>query len=282
YICLRNLRNKVLLYFTLGIFPQLFTILTYSVVQFYSKYDSRHFHTRGITIDGWIIIISLKQLFKLKYIIWFHIFFFCINLHLSFLKYFANPSNSYGTEESFETEQESESMERIRDMFRPQAQQSGYHQHKKRKIDEEYAADENLYSGTGSINSQTAHRNHLGAQNGTNVSCKSPYGVIPQQFIRASTIRLLDTYHRCGQKRKSCEQEGNGDSEEVAPRTTTITQTTTATTTSQSKTATGPAPQGSSSSTDGDYQLVQHEVLYSMTTQYEVLEFLGRAPLDSL
>lgn len=30
-------------------------------------------------------------------------------------------------------------------------------------------------------------------------------------------------------------------------------------------------PQG-----DGDYHLVQHEVLYSMTNQYEVLEFLGR------
>jgi homeodomain interacting protein kinase len=27
---------------------------------------------------------------------------------------------------------------------------------------------------------------------------------------------------------------------------------------------------------EGDYQLVQHEVLYSMTNQYEVLEFLGR------
>ena len=27
---------------------------------------------------------------------------------------------------------------------------------------------------------------------------------------------------------------------------------------------------------DGDYQLVQHEVLYSVTSQYEVLEFLGR------
>lgn len=33
----------------------------------------------------------------------------------------------------------------------------------------------------------------------------------------------------------------------------------------------GNNPQG-----DGDYQLVQHEVLYSMTNQYEVLEFLGR------
>jgi homeodomain interacting protein kinase len=33
----------------------------------------------------------------------------------------------------------------------------------------------------------------------------------------------------------------------------------------------GSNPQG-----DGDYHLVQHEVLYSMTNQYEVLEFLGR------
>lgn len=33
----------------------------------------------------------------------------------------------------------------------------------------------------------------------------------------------------------------------------------------------------SSSSSDGDYQLVQHEVLYSpLSNQYEVLEFLGR------
>lgn len=32
----------------------------------------------------------------------------------------------------------------------------------------------------------------------------------------------------------------------------------------------------SSSGADGDYQLVQHEVLYSLCAQYEVLEFLGR------
>uniref|UniRef100_U5EGN3 non-specific serine/threonine protein kinase n=1 Tax=Corethrella appendiculata TaxID=1370023 RepID=U5EGN3_9DIPT len=32
----------------------------------------------------------------------------------------------------------------------------------------------------------------------------------------------------------------------------------------------------SSSGADGDYQLVQHEVLYSLSSQYEVLEFLGR------
>ncbi|XP_063697379.1 homeodomain-interacting protein kinase 2 [Culicoides brevitarsis] len=32
----------------------------------------------------------------------------------------------------------------------------------------------------------------------------------------------------------------------------------------------------SSSGADGDYQLVQHEVLFSLSSQYEVLEFLGR------
>jgi hypothetical protein len=75
-------------------------------------------------------------------------------------------------------------------------------------------------------------------------------------------------------QRKSCEREGNGDSGGT-DTTTTGAHATAANTTSHSKAAAGPAPQGSSSA-DGDYQLVQHEVLYSMTTQYEVLEFLGR------
>lgn len=37
-----------------------------------------------------------------------------------------------------------------------------------------------------------------------------------------------------------------------------------------------PAAKNSTSNSEGDYQLVQHEVLYSGTNQYEVLEFLGR------
>jgi len=68
-------------------------------------------------------------------------------------------------------------------------------------------------------------------------------------------------------QRKSC--EGNADRSEDSC-TTTIT-----TTTNHSKgTQAGAGTQ--SGSADGDYQLLQHEVLYSMTTQYEVLEFLGR------
>lgn len=37
-----------------------------------------------------------------------------------------------------------------------------------------------------------------------------------------------------------------------------------------------PAAKNNVSNSEGDYQLVQHEVLYSGTNQYEVLEFLGR------
>jgi serine/threonine protein kinase len=37
-----------------------------------------------------------------------------------------------------------------------------------------------------------------------------------------------------------------------------------------------PATKSNTSNSEGDYQLVQHEVLYSGTNQYEVLEFLGR------
>ncbi|KAK7480389.1 hypothetical protein BaRGS_00028308, partial [Batillaria attramentaria] len=59
--------------------------------------------------------------------------------------------------------------------------------------------------------------------------------------------------------------------DECATKTTaTATANTTATTTTSKN------PTTSSSNNEGDYQLVQHEVLYSMTNAYEVLEFLGR------
>lgn len=103
---------------------------------------------------------------------------------------------------------------------------------------------------------------------------------MPQSFIRASTIKLLDTYQRCGLKRKSEDVDRHQQpplrSEPVVyissdEETTIATKPEhTATTTATTKAT------GSSSSNEGDYQLVQHEVLYSMTTAYEVLEFLGR------
>ncbi|KAL1110272.1 hypothetical protein AAG570_008349, partial [Ranatra chinensis] len=67
-------------------------------------------------------------------------------------------------------------------------------------------------------------------------------------------------------QRKSC--EGNGDRVEGVGS---------GDATAGGKGGGGGAGGASHSATpDGDYQLVQHEVLYSMTTQYEVLEFLGR------
>ncbi|XP_066998883.2 homeodomain-interacting protein kinase 2 [Anabrus simplex] len=157
--------------------------------------------------------------------------------------------------------------------------------HKKRKVEHQQQVDytgagDNLYALNASnavtnLNQSVVQRHTHRSQNtNNNVQHKSPNVGMPQQFIRASTIKLFDTYQRCGQKRKSCEREGNGDSGGT-DTTTTGAHATAANTTSHSKAAGGQAPQGSSSA-DGDYQLVQHEVLFSMTTQYEVLEFLGR------
>ncbi|XP_076252678.1 homeodomain interacting protein kinase isoform X11 [Rhynchophorus ferrugineus] len=126
-----------------------------------------------------------------------------------------------------------------------------------------------------------------------------------QSFVRTSTIKLLDTYQRCGQKRKTWSVGGgSGNASErgnsVAPSDSNPVITahhgskTQATAQPAAQGAQGgangppaaqaqqpnPQPQGkkkcSGSGADGDYQLVQHEVLYSMTNQYEVLEFLGR------
>ncbi|XP_045479156.1 homeodomain-interacting protein kinase 2 isoform X3 [Harmonia axyridis] len=97
-------------------------------------------------------------------------------------------------------------------------------------------------------------------------------------FIRPSTIKLLDGYQRSGQKRKAWSPKGNGDSGESVTHSDCRSATNT---TAHSKVSAAPGanpqPQASSGSgADGDYQLVQHEVLFSMANQYEVLEFLGR------
>ncbi|XP_063983186.1 homeodomain-interacting protein kinase 2 isoform X3 [Diachasmimorpha longicaudata] len=130
-----------------------------------------------------------------------------------------------------------------------------------------------------------------------------------QTLVRASTIKLLDTYQRCGQKRKTWSREGN---EALAVQPSNLTNGVGSTVvppihsqhqqqqqpqfhqqtqqppqqqqqqhkqtnmTSHSKQVANTGNGGNNPQGDGDYQLVQHEVLYSMTNQYEVLEFLGR------
>ncbi|XP_060052651.1 homeodomain-interacting protein kinase 2 isoform X3 [Erinaceus europaeus] len=94
-------------------------------------------------------------------------------------------------------------------------------------------------------------------------------------LMRRSTVSLLDTYQKCGLKRKSEELEHTGSVqliEEHGPAAhnaaSGATVATAATSTATSK--------NSGANSEGDYQLVQHEVLCSMTNTYEVLEFLGR------
>ncbi|XP_041852345.1 homeodomain-interacting protein kinase 2 isoform X4 [Melanotaenia boesemani] len=104
-------------------------------------------------------------------------------------------------------------------------------------------------------------------------------GVGVHNLTRRSTVSLLDTYQRCGLKRKSEELDNNSSVqiiEEHGPPMiqnggasgATVATVATATSTATSK--------NSGSNNEGDYQLVQHEVLCSMTNTYEVLEFLGR------
>uniref|UniRef100_H2T850 non-specific serine/threonine protein kinase n=1 Tax=Takifugu rubripes TaxID=31033 RepID=H2T850_TAKRU len=98
-------------------------------------------------------------------------------------------------------------------------------------------------------------------------------------LTRRSTVSLLDTYQRCGLKRKSEELDNNSSVQIIeehgppmmqngAASGATVATVATTTSTAMSK--------NSGSNSEGDYQLVQHEVLCSMTNTYEVLEFLGR------
>ncbi|XP_069797616.1 homeodomain-interacting protein kinase 1-like isoform X4 [Narcine bancroftii] len=99
-----------------------------------------------------------------------------------------------------------------------------------------------------------------------------------QSLTRRSTVTLLDTYQKCGLKRKSEEIESSGSVQIIEEHPPPMLQNhtgrtavgTTATTTSTVTSKNG------SSTNEGDYQLVQHEILCSVTSSYEVLEFLGR------
>ncbi|XP_064175594.1 LOW QUALITY PROTEIN: homeodomain-interacting protein kinase 2-like [Anguilla rostrata] len=116
-------------------------------------------------------------------------------------------------------------------------------------------------------------------------------GAAAHNLTRRSTVRLLDTYQRCGLKRKSEELEnddgGDGSVQIVdeqpamsqnAPPAAAVGPASTTTTTAAPPptTAAAAGSKNGGSGGEGDYQLVQHEVLCSMANAYEVLEFLGR------
>ncbi|XP_003214750.2 homeodomain-interacting protein kinase 3 isoform X1 [Anolis carolinensis] len=89
-------------------------------------------------------------------------------------------------------------------------------------------------------------------------------------------LTILDRPQRCGLKRKSEDLENQSDTMQIvdelpilpAMLQTNLGNPVTVVTTATSK--------PSSTSGDGDYQLVHHEVLCSVKSTYEVLDFLGR------
>ncbi|XP_053562544.1 homeodomain-interacting protein kinase 1 isoform X1 [Bombina bombina] len=95
-----------------------------------------------------------------------------------------------------------------------------------------------------------------------------------QILSHRSNVSLLEPYQKCGLKRKSEEVDSNGSVQIIDERPPLMLQNRTAV--GAAATTTTVTTKSSSSSGEGDYQLVQHEILCSMTNSYEVLEFLGR------
>ncbi|XP_051580689.1 homeodomain-interacting protein kinase 3-like isoform X2 [Myxocyprinus asiaticus] len=95
-------------------------------------------------------------------------------------------------------------------------------------------------------------------------------------------LDLQDSSHRCGLKRKSEELENLGSTMQIVedlPMLPAMLQSNVGNPPGVVPAAVGggPAKQGGSSgSGDGDYQLVQHELLCSLKNTYEILDFLGR------
>ncbi|XP_065421660.1 homeodomain-interacting protein kinase 2 isoform X9 [Chrysemys picta bellii] len=97
----------------------------------------------------------------------------------------------------------------------------------------------------------------------------------PHNLMRRSTVSLLDTYQKCGLKRKSEEIENTSSVQIIEEHPPMIQNNASGATVATATTSTATS-KNSGSNSEGDYQLVQHEVLCSMTNTYEVLEFLGR------
>ncbi|XP_074044589.1 homeodomain-interacting protein kinase 1 isoform X6 [Macrotis lagotis] len=95
-----------------------------------------------------------------------------------------------------------------------------------------------------------------------------------QTLTHRGNVSLLEPYQKCGLKRKSEEVDSNGSVQIIEEHPPLMLQNRTVV--GAAATTTTVTTKNSSSSGEGDYQLVQHEILCSMTNSYEVLEFLGR------
>ncbi|XP_029438092.1 homeodomain-interacting protein kinase 3 [Rhinatrema bivittatum] len=183
-----------------------------------------------------------------------------------------------------------------------QTQSSAFCRVKKLKVEpSSYVYHERTYPGT-YVNSKIFEVAHPPNRIGTCVPTKHPQSFLLQTSAGALTniagapgsivaqaqqpppevprdgngLSLLDSQQRCGLKRKSEELDNPSSAMQIVDELSILpamlqtnvgnaVTVVTATTTKQSGT-----------SGDGDYQLVQHEVLCSVKNTYEVLDFLGR------
>ncbi|XP_035014885.2 homeodomain-interacting protein kinase 1 isoform X2 [Hippoglossus stenolepis] len=96
-----------------------------------------------------------------------------------------------------------------------------------------------------------------------------------------SSSQPCDLYHKQYSLKRKSEEVDSSDSVQIleelsAPVVSNRTGGGGATTTAQSIAHSTSTTKSSNSHSEGDYQLVQHEILCSMSNSYEVLEFLGR------
>ncbi|XP_039272290.2 homeodomain-interacting protein kinase 2-like isoform X1 [Styela clava] len=87
-----------------------------------------------------------------------------------------------------------------------------------------------------------------------------------------SLSQRVSHYHQVHQPRQNC----NGHGQQMAVASSSQRHHSENTPTKHSNKTKNTDQQSSSSSNEGDYKLVQHEVLRSLSNEYEVLEFLGR------
>ncbi|MBW03191.1 Homeodomain-interacting protein kinase 2, partial [Eschrichtius robustus] len=116
---------------------------------------------------------------------------------------------------------------------------------------------------------------HIVVTSASSTSVTGPVLGGPHNLMRRSTVSLLDTYQKCGLKRKSEEIENTSSVQIIEEHPPMIQNNASGATVATATTSTATS-KNSGSNSEGDYQLVQHEVLCSMTNTYEVLEFLGR------
>uniref|UniRef100_A0A671VK88 non-specific serine/threonine protein kinase n=1 Tax=Sparus aurata TaxID=8175 RepID=A0A671VK88_SPAAU len=127
------------------------------------------------------------------------------------------------------------------------------------------------------LNSRTLGIVHPTKQAHSFVSRDLAVGVKVQE--NCGGLNSADSSQRCGLKRKSEELDNRGSTMQIVEELSMLPamlQTTNVGNATMTAPAAVGAGGGGAGGVDGDYQVVQHEVLCSMKNTYEVLDFLGR------